>query len=920
VPAPRPEATRALHRFEDVEFDEREGLLRLAGQVVDVEPRPLRVLAELLLRVNEVVTKDELMESVWDGRPTVEHVLANAVSKLRAALGTAGAARIVTVPRIGYRLQGPVQRTASARPQCEPAAGDAVPGRSGYLLERALGEAARAEVWLARHATLGHERVFKFASDAAGLSALKREYTLYRVLHKELGPREDFARVVDAQFLSAPYFIECEFGGPSLLEWADADGRLAALPTPERLAVFVQVVAAVAAAHSVGVLHKDLKPGNVLVAGAPGRWQVRLTDFGSGQLLQPQRLAQLKLTALGMTQAQDATQGGHRGTFMYLAPELLAGHAPTVQSDVYSLGVLLWQMVAAELRQPLTSGWQRGIEDPLLVEEITRATDGQPTSRTPSAASMLDHLLRLEQRRAQRDAREAAAAEATAAVADLQRRRARKPWLVAGVGGLAAGLVLSTVMYFRADRERERAVAAQAQVQLVGDFLHRDVLQASDILTMGTRSRSKSLLEVLRNAAEQAETRFADQPLALATLQRRLGETFLKSGSLLDAEHALNRAAELLSPRVVPQDPELLRVRLLRARLFYWQERSDQGARELAAVDAAAGAALAAQESELGYLATRARFASHKPGVPHPELQPLARRLIHLTDRLPSFGLTERADARHRLLEAMVWDGQTERAGPVLEELKNPPFNIKSAEGEFRGRIALGHGAMRSAEGRHEESEREFLAARRWFSMVEDDQNEFAMAWADLELGSEYLKVGRLAKALEALQSARELFVKAVGPEHQYVVVATARMAWALLYSSRPQESLRTFDAAATSFRRIPKANGSGVGLEFGRALALGALGRWRESLDILDPLDAAILQRAVAWKDVLHRHAFARGRARAALGLPADGLAQMRGAVAAMERDSEPWLLAEYRRQLSSAERSAMQTGQLARGRLTPP
>jgi DNA-binding response OmpR family regulator len=89
---PAEAATGSCHRFEDVAFDEFKGELRVAGQPVAVEPRPVRLLSELLLHVNDVVTKEELFEAIWEGRSTVDHVLANAVSKLRSALGEAGSA------------------------------------------------------------------------------------------------------------------------------------------------------------------------------------------------------------------------------------------------------------------------------------------------------------------------------------------------------------------------------------------------------------------------------------------------------------------------------------------------------------------------------------------------------------------------------------------------------------------------------------------------------------------------------------------------------------------------------------------------------------------------------------------------------------------------------------------------------------
>lgn len=385
-------------RFDNCEFDTLEPVLRVGGRPVTVEPRPLRLLAELLQHCNEVLTKEELLESVWEGRPTVDHVLANAVSKLRTALGEAGAARLQTVPRVGYRFAGPVQRIERvARALCQQA-GQVVPGREGFVLERSLGRTVDGGVWLARHAKLGHRRVFKFAEDGARLTALKREYSLFRLLQRELGPREDIVKLVDANFTLAPFWLECESAGSSLLDWAGEGppgGQLAALAVPERLGLFVQIARAVAAAHSVGVLHKDIKPANVLVGGSEGAWQARLTDFGSGRLLQPERLQGLHLTALGLTQGAEAGVDDRSGTLMYLAPELMAGHAPTVQSDLYALGMVLFQILVADLRRPLATGWQRLIDDELLRADIAAATEGSPAERLPSVADLVQRLEQL---------------------------------------------------------------------------------------------------------------------------------------------------------------------------------------------------------------------------------------------------------------------------------------------------------------------------------------------------------------------------------------------------------------------------------------------------------------------------------------------------------------------------------------------
>jgi DNA-binding winged helix-turn-helix (wHTH) protein/TolB-like protein len=102
-------------RFSRCEFDDLRHELRVGGVPVHVEAKPLELLRHLLLHAGEVVTKDELLESVWPGVTVVDGSLATAVSKLRKALG-ADEGVIVTLPRVGYRLGVPVERQPSAGP------------------------------------------------------------------------------------------------------------------------------------------------------------------------------------------------------------------------------------------------------------------------------------------------------------------------------------------------------------------------------------------------------------------------------------------------------------------------------------------------------------------------------------------------------------------------------------------------------------------------------------------------------------------------------------------------------------------------------------------------------------------------------------------------------------------------------------
>jgi non-specific serine/threonine protein kinase len=234
--------------FGAVEFNEAAWQLRIDGVAADIERRPLEVLAWLLRHAGEVVTKDELLEAAWPGRIVVEGVLTNAIGKLRKAIGDEEQNLIATVPRVGYRFIGKVERRVIERRAAgtQLAAGDAVPRRPNWRLLRALDQSGAGEVWLAEQAKTREPRVFKFSFDGSRLGALKREATISRLLHDSLGEREDFVRVIDWDFEDAPYFIESDYGGPDLEAWAESKGGLASIPFDQRVEWLAQMADALA--------------------------------------------------------------------------------------------------------------------------------------------------------------------------------------------------------------------------------------------------------------------------------------------------------------------------------------------------------------------------------------------------------------------------------------------------------------------------------------------------------------------------------------------------------------------------------------------------------------------------------------------------------------------------------------------------
>lgn len=429
-------------RFLDCELDESSYELRVSGVVVDIEPKPLEVLRQLLIHAGDVVTKLELLEAVWPGVLVVDGSLATAVSKVRKALGDRDGV-IVTVPRIGYKLAVPVSCSpGSAAPERNVplAAGERVPGRDQWQLLRRLGRTPSNDVWLAEHVKTRDPRVFKFANQAGGLRSLKREVTVARLLREALGERDDFVRVLEWNFEVEPYFVESGYGGPNFAEWAEQQGGLAAVPWDVRLNLLVQVASTVAAAHGVDLLHKDLKPTNILVAAAAdGTPHIKVADFGSASLLVPERLSALGITNLGFTVTGPARGEALAGTAMYVAPEVLSGQVPTAASDVYGLGVLLYQLAVADFRRPIAPGWEADVSDPLIRDDIASAAAGDPSRRLASAAALVERLTGLERRRAL--ARERSDHVASAAP---RRRRPLRRWL-AWAGVAAAIAVVMTL-------------------------------------------------------------------------------------------------------------------------------------------------------------------------------------------------------------------------------------------------------------------------------------------------------------------------------------------------------------------------------------------------------------------------------------------------------------------------------------------
>lgn len=200
-----------------------------------------------------------------------------------------------------------------------------------YRVLRLLGRGGMGAVYLARDLTLEREvaiKVVRPSSDARGMyDRFRREAkTAAKLSHPNIVPLHAFGEVD-----GMPYFVMGFVRGESLAERMRRDGKL---PEEETRRILGEIAGALDHAHRLGVVHRDVKPDNVLLEDASGR--ALLTDFG---------------IAKTMNHGETLTQHGSVvGTPHYMSPEQAAGRSDIDgRSDIYSLGIMGYTMVAGRL-------------------------------------------------------------------------------------------------------------------------------------------------------------------------------------------------------------------------------------------------------------------------------------------------------------------------------------------------------------------------------------------------------------------------------------------------------------------------------------------------------------------------------------------------------------------------------------------
>jgi len=350
--------------FQGFRLDLRAGELRAdGGKTVRLPDQPFRILKMLLEHPGEVMTREEVRKCLWPNDTIVEfeHSISAAMNRLRQALGdSAEDPRFIeTLARRGYRFMVPVQFEAPAVTAAAPS--EAVPSIDGligrdvshYRVLEMLGGGGMGVVYKAKDTRLNRAVALKFlpaemAHDDAALERFRREAQAASSLnHPNICTIYDVGEVsLETAGSEAQRFIAMEF-----LDGQTLERRISGKPLPvgESLELAIEIADALSAAHAQGIIHRDVKPANVFVTK---RGSAKVLDFGLA-----------KLTSLGHSDIHSnpaatsalagmpgiTLMGRAMGTPTYMSPEQVRGEELDERADLFSFGVVLYQMATGAL-------------------------------------------------------------------------------------------------------------------------------------------------------------------------------------------------------------------------------------------------------------------------------------------------------------------------------------------------------------------------------------------------------------------------------------------------------------------------------------------------------------------------------------------------------------------------------------------
>ncbi|MEZ5962429.1 MAG: serine/threonine-protein kinase [Planctomycetota bacterium] len=459
-----------------------------------------------------------------------------------AAVDAFRAAHPEHVVHLDRALQADATRVEGARPGQAPSPSVLTQSRlpdhvGAYAIVEMLGRGGMGEVYRARQEQpVQREVALKVVRRGLATEDVLARFRLERRALAAMSHRS-IAKVFDAGATESgdPYFVMELIEGAPLQEFADAQG----LDLRARLGLFNQVCAAVQHAHQKGLVHRDLKPTNVLVAWEGTDAVAKVLDFGLAKVTNPDFME------AGLVSVRDQVMG----TLEYMSPEQAAGEPDRIdaRSDIYSLGVILYELLTGEL--PFSSArlreagsrealrWIQEVEPPRPSAVVgANAARARIAEQRGTTTERLVRVLRGDLdwvvMRAMAKEPERRYASAAALAEDVQRyldggpvaagppsagyrlrklvRRYRVQVVAAGTVfvSIVAALVTSLVFYLDADTSRAQARSRADELQTVVDFQAR-LMSGFDLPAMGRGIKDQVLADLRasgRSAANDPAT------------------------------------------------------------------------------------------------------------------------------------------------------------------------------------------------------------------------------------------------------------------------------------------------------------------------------------------------------------------------------------------------------------------------------
>lgn len=258
-----------------------------------------------------------------------------------------------------------------------------------YEIQERIGAGGMGEVYRARDTRLGRPIAIKVLQGVAALDPERRRRfehearAIAALNHPHICSLHDIGREGPIDFLVMEY-IEGQTLADRLAERAGSpDAPLAAIE--EVLDIGAQIAAALAAAHRVGILHRDLKPGNIMLVRSGGVLNVKLLDFGLAKLNAAAAANDLQGPSMAAGTLTTAP-GAVMGTVPYMAPELLDGRPADARSDLFAFGCVLYEMIAG--RRAF-----EGASEARVASAILSSEPPPVSTRRPGTPPALDRLV-----------------------------------------------------------------------------------------------------------------------------------------------------------------------------------------------------------------------------------------------------------------------------------------------------------------------------------------------------------------------------------------------------------------------------------------------------------------------------------------------------------------------------------------------